>query len=215
MQVSCFQWLMASAPENTEKAEEIRFIPDDWLHPIDVGGLFPHPKHPLTVDVGSGKARFILHRAAEDPSTNYFGIDRMLKRIRKTARKTSRAGLQNIRLLRLDAYYAVTFLTPPQSVNTYYILFPDPWPKKKHSANRLMNEPFVDALARTLVPGGHLHFSTDHQPYFTDCMNMLCQDSRFELVQTWVPNDEERTDFELIFRDEKPIGRVSLRRCMD
>ena len=77
-----------------------------------------------------------------------------------------------------------------------------------------MNRPFIHALARTLVPGGTLHFATDHQPYFSDCMQMLVQDPRFELINTWIPSDEERTDFELLFRDVKPIGRASFRRTL-
>jgi len=207
--LSCFQFLMLTENNPIRPEDAIRYIPENWLEPMDLRSLFPHRDRPLTVDVGSGKARFILQRAATDPETNYFGIDRMLKRIRKTGRKAARAELKNIRLLRLDAYYTVTYLIPPASVDTYYILFPDPWPKKKHSANRLMNPRFIDALARTLVPGGQLHFATDHQPYFAGCMDMLVVDPRFSLRPTWAPTDEERTDFELMFRDQKPIGRAS------
>lgn len=206
---------MKSISNDREKEENIRFIPEQWLYPFDFRKIFPHPGRPLTVDVGSGKARFILQRSAADPGTNYLGIERKLKRIRKTCRKANRAQLRNIRLLRLDAYYAVTFLIPPQTVDTFYILFPDPWPKRKHSSNRLMNTSFINALARTLVPGGHLHFSTDHQPYFRNCASLLLRDPRFEMVNTWIPTDDERTDFELLFRDKKPIGRVSLRRTLN
>ena len=196
---------------NQKTAPDLRYIPQDWLNPIPLRALFPNPKQPITVDVGSGKARFILHRSAAEPTVNFLGIDRMLKRIRKTAKKATRADIQNLRLLRLDAYYAVTYLIPDRSVNTYFVLFPDPWPKKKHAANRLMSPSFLDALARTMVVGGILHFATDHQPYFSDCMDLLTSDLRFETIQSWSPTDEERTDFELMFRDQKPIGRASFR----
>lgn len=189
----------------------LRYRPESWVDPVPLATLFPRSEQPVEIDVGSGKGRFILSRAPRNPDINYLGIDRMLRRIRKTARKAERAGLDNIRFLRLDAYYTVTYLIPPRSVQTYYVLFPDPWPKKKHWKNRLMNPLFLDAVSRTLIENGSLHFATDHAPYFEEVAELISQDSRFCPQATWIPLEEETTDFELMFRDQKPIHRLSLR----
>lgn len=197
----------------TKKREEspLRIIPDSWTDPLHVSHYFPNPERSLTVDVGSGKARFLLERSSKESEINFLGMDRMLKRIRKTAKKAERRGLENVRLLRLDAYYTVTYLIPEQSVDRYYILFPDPWPKAKHHHHRLMNPAFIQALVRTLKPGGEFHFATDHAPYFKEAMEFILQEPRFERVDTWMPIETEVTDFELMFRDTKPIGRASFR----
>jgi tRNA G46 methylase TrmB len=69
----------------------------------------------------------------------------------------------------------------------------------------------MDALHRTLVEQGYLHVATDHLPYFDEIFELLLADPRFEQVETFLPTEAERTDFELIFSD-KPIGRCSFRK---
>ncbi|MBN1269823.1 MAG: tRNA (guanosine(46)-N7)-methyltransferase TrmB [Kiritimatiellae bacterium] len=188
-----------------------RIFPDDWLNPLPLSDLFPAAQ-PLEVDVGCGKGRFLLARAAAHPQVNFLGLDRMLRRIRKVDRKAVRRGLGNLRLLRCEAYYAVTYLLPPAAVSTYYIFFPDPWPKKRHHWHRLFDPPFVEALHRTLLPGGTFHFATDHLPYFEEVRGILAADSRFESAPPFEPGEEERTDFELLFIHLAPIGRCSFRK---
>ncbi len=184
-----------------------RFYPSSWLFPFSVTELFPDSR-PLEVDVGCGKGRFLLEHAAAHPDVHFLGVDRMLRRIRKIDKKAVRNGLSNIRLLRMDAYYTVAYLIPPESVSTYYVFFPDPWPKKRHHGNRLFDPGFLDALNATLVPGGSLHFATDHLPYFEEVHALLKQDVRFEEMDAFEPPPSETSDFELLFKD-KPIGRCS------
>ena len=186
----------------------LRIHPEQWLDPIDFRGSFDHPENPLEIDLGCGKGRFLLARARKFPEINLLGIDRMLARIRRIDRKALRADLLNLRVLRLDGYYAITYLVPPQSVDTYYIFYPDPWPKEKHHHNRIFNELFMDAIARTLKPGGKIHASTDHLPYFDQIYKLIKDDSRFEETETFVPAEDEVSDFELIFSHKTP-GRCS------
>ncbi len=188
--------------------DSLSIRPDQWLEPVDFRSFFEHPERPFEIDLGCGKGRFLLARAAKFPEINFLGIDRMLNRIRKIDKKALRKSLSNIRLFRVDGYYAVTYLLPPSSVDTCYIFYPDPWPKGKHHHNRLFNEPFMNALARTLKPGGKLHASTDHLPYFEEIYALLKNDKRFEETGTFYPSEDEVTDFELIFAHKTP-GRCS------
>jgi tRNA (guanine-N7-)-methyltransferase len=137
----------------------------------------------------------------------------MLRRIRKIDNKARRLGLMNVRLLRMEAFYAVTYLIPTDSVSSYYILFPDPWPKKRHHDHRLFNKKFVDALHRTLVAKGQLHFSTDHLPYFEEVKAILAGDKRFEEIPAFQLPDDEKTDFELYYIRHVTIGRCSFRKA--
>ncbi len=186
----------------------IRIMPDNWLRPIPMERHFPASR-PLEVDVGCGKGRFLLARAAAHPDVNYLGIDRMLRRIRKVNNKAIRLKLDNVRVLRMEAYYAVTYLIAPASVAVYYILFPDPWPKKKHHDHRLFNPAFIEALHRTLIDGGVIHFATDHLPYYEEVRARLADPRRFEETDPLVPAPEEQTDFERYYVERTRIGRCS------
>lgn len=165
----------------------------------------------MEVDLGCGKGRFLLARAARYPGTPILGIDRMLRRIRKIDNRARRMELANLRLLRLDGYYAVTYLLPRRSVSACYVFFPDPWPKKRHHGNRLFHDRFTDALLEVLQPGGALHVATDHLPYFEDIKALLSRRPELVPMAPFVPEEEEKTDFERWFEDRKPIGRCSFR----
>lgn len=191
----------------------LRVRPSDWLGPIDLAGAYPHPPARLEADVGCGKGRFLLARAAANPGTAFLGIDRMLGRLRKIESAAFRGGLENIRLLRCDAAYAVTHLLPARSLDAMYIFFPDPWPKARHHGHRLFSPSFLEALTRVLKPGGGVHAATDHLPYFDEIRAILEADARFEAAPAFEPTEAERTDFELRFLGVKPIGRGSWRLC--
>ncbi|NLG34470.1 MAG: tRNA (guanosine(46)-N7)-methyltransferase TrmB [Lentisphaerae bacterium] len=187
--------------------------PEEWLGPLPVRQWYAHPERPLDVDLGSGKGRFLLARAAHHPEVNFLGIDRMLRRIRKVDNRARRLDLENIRLLRMEAYYAVAHLLPPAAVRTFYVFFPDPWPKARHEGNRLFNPLFLDAMHRTLVPGGVVHVATDHAPYFERLTEIFAGDARFTGIEPFIPAEDEQTDFERFYIGQKPIGRLSVRRA--
>lgn len=185
-----------------------RMVPDQWLGPLALDHAFARAQ-PMDVDLGCGKGRFLLARAQHHPEVNFLGIDRMLRRIRKMDNKVRRLRLDNVRLIRVEGYYAVAYLLPTESVSTYYIFFPDPWPKKRHHDNRLFNPRFLDALHRTMKAGGRVHVATDHLPYFDIIQDVLARDARFTQVAPFEPSEVERTDFEMWYLGKSQIGRCS------
>src|SRR5438128_8038356 len=127
---------------------------------------FPHSQ-PLEVELGSGDGTFIAQYAQRRPDHNFLAVERLLGRLRKIDRKGLRAGLANLRLVRIEASYLLEYLLPPESVHALHVYFPDPWPKRKHRKNRLINPRFTELAAQALAPGGAVYLRTDDQDYFS------------------------------------------------
>ena len=188
--------------------------PRSWTDVLPVDELFPDPEKPLEVDVGCGKGRFLTARAQAHPDINLLGVDRLLRRLRKIDKKIARLELTNVRLLRIEASYAIRYMLPPSSVTTFYIFYSDPWPKKRHHKRRLFNEDFLDRLFGVLVPGGTVHVATDHGDYFDEIRGLFERDSRYSETPAFEPVEEEKTDFEILFlKQDARIGRGSFRKC--
>jgi tRNA (guanine-N(7)-)-methyltransferase len=194
-----------------KKKTTLRIKNENWIDPYDFKGNFPHPEQPLEVDIGSGKGRFLVARSGKFPQINFMGIERQQGRINSSGRRCERAERENVRVFRMEGYYAIRYLMPAEYVANYYFFFPDPWPKARHHDYRLFNPEFMDALYRTLVNEGCLHVATDHLPYYEEIYELLASDKRFAEVETFQPDESERTDFELMFSHKK-IGRCSFRK---
>lgn len=192
------------------KNDSLRVIPADWTTPLDLVAAFGQAPCRLEVDLGCGKGRFLVARAAANPQTSFLGLDRQSRRLDKVERKAQSTGLTNVRLLYSEAAFAVEHVLPKGSVAAYYIFFPDPWPKRRHHRRRLFDAAFLKALDRTLIPGGCVHIATDHLDYFEKIRSLLAGDNRFAAREPLVASPEERTDFEILFlQQNKPIGRCS------
>jgi tRNA (guanine-N7-)-methyltransferase len=179
---------------------------------IDSREVFEN-SNPLEVDVGSGKGRFMVARALGHPGVNFLGIERQPGRVYSTAKKAFRHGLCNVRLARVEAFSGISEMLADESVSTFYIFFPDPWPKRRHHRRRLINTEFLGVLHGKLCTGGVIHFASDHMEYAGVVEKLFAEDDRFEVVEPFVPTPDECTDFEVIFAGQnKPITRVSIKK---
>ena len=120
---------------------------------------------PVDVEIGSGKGKFLLELAALRPERDFLAVERAGKYHRLCCDRAARRGITNVRLLRTTAEDLHFRLLREASVEDIYVLFPDPWPKKRHHKRRLIKPEMVEAINRTLVPGGRLLIKTDHEGY--------------------------------------------------
>lgn len=168
---------------------------------------------PLEVDLGCGRGRFLLARAQKHPSHAFLGIERVLLRLRKVDARATQAGISNIRLLRSEILPALRELIPHQTVAVYYLYFPDPWPKRRHHVRRVVSPDFMDAIHETMAPDGVIHLCTDHADYFRAMERLWSGNPRFTPTNPYIPEEDEETDFGLIFRRKGlPIHRCSFQR---
>ena len=100
------------------------YRPTNWLDPMVLSQIFAESSQPLEVDVGCGKGAFLVWAGQTRPASNFLGIDRQLARLSRVDRKVLRAGLTNVRLIRVEASYCIGKLLPTGSVSAYHIYFP-------------------------------------------------------------------------------------------
>lgn len=171
------------------------------VEPLALAELFPKPQ-PLEVELGCGDASFLVEFARRNPERNFIGVERLLGRIQKLDRKGRRAGLANLRGVRIESSYFLQFLLPPHSAAALHVYFPDPWPKKKHRRHRLINE-YFSALARAaLVPAGAVYLRTDDADYFQQMTEVFAASLEFQKIETPMELAELTTDFERDFNSK-------------
>ena len=132
--------------------------------PLDWRDLFGR-EAATDVEIGSGKGRFLLALAASRPERNLLAVERAGPYHKMCCERAAKRGLTNIRLLRTTAEDLLFRLLGPASVENLFILFPDPWPKKRHHKRRLITPASVDAMAAAIRHGGRLLIKTDHPDY--------------------------------------------------
>ena len=111
-------------------------------------------QRPLELEIGSGKATFLLRQAGQTPQVNYIGLEWAKQFWRFAADRCRRHSLENVRLVRAEAAAFVRCYVPDNSLRQIHIYFPDPWPKARHHKRRLIQAPFLRELWRVLEPAG-------------------------------------------------------------
>jgi tRNA (guanine-N7-)-methyltransferase len=119
-------------------------------------------------EVGSGHGHFLTAYAKAHPDQVCIGIDIMSDRVSRANRKRERARLPNLHFIRADAQDFLASLPEGARFESIFVLFPDPWPKRRHHKNRVMNSDFLASVASRCVKGTPLYFRSDHEPYFLD-----------------------------------------------
>ena len=177
------------------------------VEPLQLAELFPRPQ-PLEVELGCGDATFLVEYARRNPDRNFIGVERLLGRIQKLDRKGRRAGLTNLRGVRIESAYFLRYLLPPRSASALHIYFPDPWPKKRHRKNRLIGESFPALARAALAPDGTIFLRTDDADYFQQMTDVFGMAKEFQQIETPTALVELPTDFE---RDFNSKGIQTLR----
>ncbi len=125
-----------------------------------------HGVERVVLELGCGHGHWLTDYAAERADAFCLGIDVIGDRIDRATRKAQRAGLANARFLKAEASELLEMLPEGVTFESVFVLFPDPWPKKRHWKNRLFNASFLGALAKRCASGSRLYFRTDHDGYF-------------------------------------------------
>ncbi|MEP6993673.1 MAG: tRNA (guanosine(46)-N7)-methyltransferase TrmB [Acidobacteriota bacterium] len=178
---------------------------------LDAGFLFGRLA-PLEIEIGSGKARFLIESARAHPERDFLGIERSLSYYRICRDRVARSGLPNIRVLRSDGRIFVETALATASVRAFHIYFPDPWPKKKQKKRRLLDGIFLELAASRLEPGGLLRIKTDHSEYGAGLGSLIQTVPALERLDWEALPAPPPTHYELKYTQQgRPIWKFLLR----
>jgi tRNA (guanine-N7-)-methyltransferase len=140
------------------------------------------PNASFVWEVGCGHGHFLTAYAAAHPASLCIGIDLASDRIGRGMRKLKRARLENLHFLHAGADDFLAALPANVHIASLFILFPDPWPKRRHHKHRLLTAEFLSRTAHHVARGGRLHFRTDFEPYFLETTALLRERSDWQLA---------------------------------
>ena len=153
---------------------------------------------PIVCDLGAGNGRFAATYAELHPEWNVLAVERRLPRVRKIRRAQELRRLSNLRVLWLGWDDLLLFWSQPESCREIHVLFPDPWPKRRHRIRRTLSMRVLTAIVRVLEPGGFFRLLTDDPGYYATVERAAAALPGFGRPED--PGGFPESQFETIFR---------------
>ncbi len=196
----------------------ISLKPEDLDGKIDFIRIFGRPG-PVHIEIGTGKATFLLNQARTQPDVNFLGIERANKYYRHAVDRIGRWELTNVRVIRTDAANFLANFVPDSSIDRFHIYFPDPWPKRRHNKRRFLCPINLQHLLRCLKTDGQIRIATDHADYFEQIKELIT-DNREKLEEVEFlptagtePGEWTGTNYERKFlKEQRPIYTLAARK---
>jgi tRNA (guanine-N7-)-methyltransferase len=154
--------------------------------PIDPRALFDHPVTAVWLEIGSGDGVHAVWQAARNPDVGYIAVEPFVNGMASLVAAASEQGLGNIRVLDDDVRLLLELLAPG-SVDRAFILFPDPWPKRRHWRRRIVNAEVLDQLGLLMPVGAELRVATDVPDYLVWMLRVLRDHPDFD----WLPSSAD------------------------
>jgi tRNA (guanine-N7-)-methyltransferase len=132
--------------------------------PGDLTGLFPVPVEAVRLEIGFGGGEYLVAEAQRQSRTGFIGVEPFVNGMAKALSAIAASQLGNIRLHHGDAADVIAWL-PPAGLACVDLVYPDPWPKRRHWKRRFVQDASLAGIARVLRPGGEFRFASDIPDY--------------------------------------------------
>lgn len=147
--------------------------------------------HPIQIEIGMGKGRFMMDLAAANPEINYIGIEKYSTVLLRAVQKMEENELSNLRFIRMNAE-DICEVFNKEEVGRIYLNFSDPWPKDRHAKRRLPSRQFLERYDKILAKDGRIEFKTDNTDLFDFALEELEPAGwRLEAMTRDLHHDEE------------------------
>ena len=173
--------------------------------PLDLDALFGRRARRVA-EIGFGNGDNLLSLAASRPQEDFLGVEVHRPGVGRLLLQLEERALGNVRVICADAVEVLERHLGGAGLDEILILFPDPWPKKRHHKRRLIQPPFVALLAARLKEGGTLRLATDWEPYAHEMLATLAAESKLRNVAAgggFIPRPAERSPTRFERRGER------------
>ncbi len=152
----------------------------------------------INFEIGFGMGKSLAEMAQGQPEELFIGVEVHKPGVAALLAEILERNLNNVVVLCEDADELINTWIPDEALNRVLILFPDPWPKKKHHKRRLVQAPFVERLAKKIKNGGILHMATDWEPYAEEMLAVVksCASLKYLAMMGPIYSQRPNTKFE-------------------
>ena len=150
----------------------------------DLKAYFDSDQHNLVIEIGFGDGAALIESALKNPDKNFIGIEVYGSGLGQCLNKIDKHKIKNIRLIYGDAVEVFEQFITKKSVEKINILFPDPWPKKRHHKRRLINKGFLTLLSKSLKNKGIVNISTDWEDYAQQIEITFKESNQFKEIKS-------------------------------
>ena len=173
----------------------------DGPAPANLHALFAPSVDDIRMEIGFGGGEYLVAEAARHSQTGFIGIEPFVNGMAKALAAIAERNLRNIRLHHGDATEMMAWL-PDKSLVRIDLIYPDPWPKRRHWKRRFVQDERIAEIARILRPNGEFRFITDIPDYAAWTLSRMVRSPRFVWIaerasdwqQPWAGFDSTRYD---------------------
>ncbi len=165
------------------------------------------PDRPIHLEIGSGKGQFITKMAAAHPKIHFVAMEVNINVCYRIAEKKAAMGLDNLSII-LDDASNVSLYLGKRRAQRLYLLFSDPWPKKRHHKRRLTYPTYLTLYKGIMTDDAQMVFRTDHAAFFEDSLLYMHANARLIDVTYDLPRSEFMTEYEEKKRQNGPIHQL-------
>lgn len=163
----------------------------------------------VTLEIGCGHGHYLAAYAAAHPAEFCVGVDLLADRIARAERKAARARLANLAFVQAEASLFLAALADQPAaprLGRVFVLFSDPWPKRRHWKHRVLQPALLDTLAPIATPDARLHFRTDHADYFAYARSVVAEHRAWRLAAPGEPGGAWPFEHVSVFEERALAG---------
>jgi tRNA (guanine-N7-)-methyltransferase len=153
----------------------------------------------FNLEIGSGHGHWLTSYASIKPQETFVGLDLLTKRILKSQNKKLNLNLKNVHFIKADANEFISAIPENLKILNIFVMFPDPWPKKRHFKKRLIQKSFFQSLQNVCTTESQLFFRTDHKGYYDWTCELISSEKNWEHCPSEWPH-ESKSFFQDLFK---------------
>ena len=175
---------LTQSQKNALQDHSSKYLLDTNNTSTNLKSCFDLKQHGVVIEIGFGDGTVLIESALKNPNKNFIGIEVYDSGLGQCLNEINKHKIKNIRLIYGDAFEVFEQFITKKSVEKINILFPDPWPKKRHHKRRLINKRFLALLSKSLINKGIINISTDWEDYAQQIELTFKESNQFKEIKS-------------------------------